>query len=293
MTTELTEPVEASAEEAEGPQEVYRKAKVGELGMRLPVGVGPFDGSAARTLQLDFRDWSGKDDRKIGAMRQARPGQGDADLVEMILAEFVTKWGHHDFTRMSEDERRNVLTMAPSGDIFHAWTMLRIENLGPELQMTFACGNCQKDIVFETDAEEIEEKVPVSPTADLTEKIVTRKGFMYQGARRRETTIAPVLWKTYYGINSNVRTSVTDLKLMVIEGAVVGLEGVEGQIILPPTSVDTLTKYDIELLARRIEERQLGPELSLDFRCPHCDVRMIRPVSWEYDVFFSVRDTSA
>lgn len=293
MTTEPTEPTVESAENTEEPQKVYRKTKVGELGMRLPVGVGPLDGSRPRTTQLAFRDWSGKDDRKIGKMRQARPGQGDADLVEMILAEFVTRWGDHDFTKMSHEERRNVLTMAASGDIFHAWSMLKIENVGPELQMTFGCANCQKDVVFKIDVEEIEEKVPASPTTDLTEKVMTRKGFMYQGVRRRETTIAPVLWKTYYGINNEARMDTSELKLLVIEGAVVGLEGIEGQIIVPPTCVDTLIKYDIELLAHRIEERQLGPELSIDLRCPHCDARMIRPVTWEYDVFFSVRDTSS
>lgn len=292
MTTEPIVPMEESAEaETEESDEVYKKTTIGDLGLRLPVGVGPLDGSSPRAIQLAFRDWTGKDDRKIGKMRQSRPGQTDADLVEMILAEFVTRWGNHDFTKMKLEERRNVLSMSPSGDIFHAWSILRVENVGADCKMIFACVNCQKDIHFDIDVEQIEEKVPVSPTADLTEKVTTKRGILYKGERHLEATIAPILWKTYYGINNNARMDVTELKLLVIEGGVVGLQGIEGQIILPQTSVDAMVKYDIELVARRIEERQLGPELSIDIRCPHCDTRIVRPVTWEYDVFFSVRDT--
>jgi len=267
------------------------KTTVGDLGVRLPIGVGPFDGSQARDTTLAFGDWTGARERELGRLRQANPAATEADLVIMVLSMFVERWGQHEFGKMSDPQKELVLARAASPDIFHAWCQLRVENCGPKFRMTFPCPSCRKDMHLDVDVEDIVEEIPASPTTNLVQSdCKLRKGMMFKGERRFKPLMAPVTWKTFRRLQDQARTDLSETKLTIIEEAIVGFADDDGgEIIVPSTSVDTLNKYDIEYLADYISDRSLGPDLSISEDCPGCGVRVQRPVAWEYDVFFSVQ----
>jgi len=288
MTTKPVEPVEESAEEAKEAPKQTVKIEVSDLGMKLPIGTGPLDGSTARNTSLAFRDWTAKDERALGKMRQKNPSMSDAGLVTQVIGDFATKWGKHNFEKKTKAEKEMIVQTSPAADVFHAWCLLRVENVGGDFRMTFPCPYCRKTIVFDMDIEKIEEHVPVSPTTDLIRVIEARKGPMFKGERRKKLRMAPVPWKMQEKVSDSATMDMSELKLLYIEASTIGLDGIDGDIVLPPTSVDSLVKYDIEFLAAHVDDNQLGPDLSINFDCPHCAGRIVRPVVWEYDIFFSV-----
>jgi hypothetical protein len=279
---------EVREDEEDAEKGFYKEISAGDLGMRLPIGTGPLDGSKPRNTGLAFRDWSGSDDRVIGRRRAKEPAMTTADMVVVGLAHFVTRWGEHDFTTMKSAERELILAGAPSADIFHAWLMLRCENIGEEYGIKFPCGNCKQQIAFKMDLEDIVCKVPHDESSNLVRDFALKKGIQYKGERRRAPKVAPMRWGVYRKVGTSGRLDVGQMKLIVIEGSVVGFEGVKGEVRLPESSVDTMKKGEIERLASFINEDQPGPDLSIEVDCPGCDARNVRPVVWEYDVFFSV-----
>lgn len=290
MTTE-----EVAAEYAEGEvgpdseEGLYETITVGDLGVRLVTGTGPMDGSGPRDIRLSFLDWTAKDERELAAFRRKHKGLSQAAMVVHVLSRFAARWGEHDFTRMSSVAKEAAFGLATAADVFHAWCQLRVENLGGEVGIQFECMNmgCGKEIQYTIDIESVEVAVPRSLESDLTRDYKLRKGIQYLKQRRKGVKIAPLRWKTHKALGGDPLTDISEIKLAIIEGTVIGIDGVEGEIVLPPTSIDTMVKYDIEHLFDFIEEESPGPDLSIKLDCPYCGITLTRPMRWEYDLFFS------
>lgn len=277
-------------EDDDGPvfpkDEAVKVVTTESIGMRLPIGTGPIDGSGSRDQTLTFRDWTAADERKVSAWRARHPDLNTASLVIGVLAYFVERWGSHDFTEMKESERSLVLMDANTADIFHAWMMLRIDNVSQKYAVQVGCASCRKNIDIDIDLGATDMTVPKDESATLLRDFdAFKKGFNYGGERKKKVTIAPTRWKTYVDFHKTARTDMQIMKLTLIAGAVVALDG--KPMVLGQGTVDTLCKADVESLSSFIQERQYGPDLSISINCPHCDQRQTRSVIWEYDVFFS------
>lgn len=291
MTTKAEVAVEAvkeaaAAEDAE--KKLFESVTVGDLGLRLVTGTGPLDGSKARNTSLAFRDWTAADERKLAAFRKKHKNLSPAAMVTHVLGRFVTQWGEHNFAEMSDAQKLNVMGLATAADVFHAWVLLRTENLGEDYTIEFLCPECDGKVVYTIDLESIETQVPVSPSTNLAREFDLRKGIQYEKERRKTARVAPLRWRTHLALGENPRIDFSEIKLAVIEGSLIGLDGIEGEIIVPSVSVDTLVKRDLEALFDFINDESPGPDLSVKLDCPHCAVNLARPMRWEYDLFFSV-----
>jgi hypothetical protein len=260
---------------------------VGELGMRLVVGTGPIDGSGVRNTSLEFLDWTAKDERQLAAFRKKHKRMAEADMVSHVLARFCARWGDHDFTKMSPEAKELVISQAPSADVFHAWCMLRIENMGEDYELKFECESCSNAIDYILNVEEIEVNVPRDAQVSLIRPYTLKKGIQYHTKKYKDVKVGLFRWRTHRSLGATPGLDLIEVKLATIEGTVCGIVGVNDEIVLPPTSVDTLQKIDYEALYDFIDEDAPGPDLSFKLDCPHCQVTLMRPMLWRYDLFFS------
>jgi hypothetical protein len=276
-----------AAEEDQASKSPFETVTVGDLGIRLVTGTGPVDGSSPRDTRLEFGDWSAKQERELAAYRKKNRKMSQAAVVAHVLSRFTLRWGEHDFSKMKMPARENVVGNASAADVFHAWCQLRCEAMGPDYDVKFDCPSCEEQIAWSLDVESIEVTVPRSTDTSLLTNVKLFKGIQYLSEKKFKVRIAPLRWMTHNALGEETNLDVSEVKLAVIEGTVVGVEGVEGEIILPQSSVDTLQKKDIEHLFKHADDQGVGPDLTLEIECPHCGVKTDRPMRWEYDLFFS------
>lgn len=281
-----TELIENDAEEPKPA--MYRETTVGELGMRLPVGTGPLDGSRARVTSLETRLWTAAEEERIGALRKKNSRMTEAELVLEVLALFCTRWGEHDFSAMPHNDRVTILRGQPTADIFHAWTVLRIENMGERLKFDVKCPDCGHKYAFELNAEDFVCHVPVSEsTSLLAETPELSTGMTIGSERRRVLLVKPAPWSLTLDI-AKMGGSNSSVKLRIIKCSVAGWPGSANDVPISLPMVNTLIKRDLEELARFIVKAHEPVDLSYTTQCPGCETEHLQQVPWLYDIFFSV-----
>jgi hypothetical protein len=267
---------------------MYRKTTVGELGMRLPIGTGPLDGSRARVTDLETRLWTAAEEERIGALRKKNSRMTEAELVLEVLALFCTRWGEHDFSAMPHNDRVTILKAQTTADIFHAWTMLRIENMGEKLKFDVKCPDCEHKYAFELNAEDFVCHVPVSENTNLLAETPQLSMGMTIGAeRRRVLLVKPAPW----GLTLEVEKSsggLSTIKIRIVKCSVAGWPGSANDVAISLPMVNTLIKRDFEDLVRYIHKAHEPVDLSYTTQCPGCEVEHLQQVPWYYDIFFSV-----
>jgi len=262
-----------------------RITTIGDLGMTLPVGVER-DGES-RGRGFAFKQWDATDEIAIGAIRDRHRAMGHGEFATAVLAHFLTVWGDRALAGLKPEEKALMLKRAWAGDFYHAWFQLRREVLGNGLGLSISCPLCRFKFPYEVDLASVEVFVfddddPLEYPTEL------RDGLDYAGSKRKIVTMAPLRWHTH---EASVKASEGALnlgliKMDVIRGSVVGVDGSDDRIVLPPTL--NLSKYDIEALTNTIQDQQPGPDLSIEPVCPECNTPIQRTITWIYDSFFSV-----
>jgi hypothetical protein len=267
-----------------------RITTIADLGMMLPVGV-EVDGQAGRSRELAFKGWDTTDEIAIGAIRDRNRAMGHGGFATEVLAHFLAKWGAHDFSVLKPAERILILKRSWAADFYFAWFQLRREVLGNDLDLSLTCPLCRFKFPYTVDLSTVE--VFVIDDDEVVEwPLSLRDGIDYAGASRKLVTMAPLRWHVH---ESSVKTSdgalnVGAIKLDVIRGSIVGVDGSADRIVLPPSV--KISKYDIEAISNEIQEQQPGPDLSIEPACPECGTTFPRTITWIYDSFFSVEASS-
>lgn len=263
------------------------RTTVGALGYSLPVGAFLPTGERARTFA--FKAWRSADELELGKIRDRDRTMSSGVFTARVLAHFLTEWCGQPLASLAGPERLLMLNRAWAGDVYHAWMQLRREALGNDLDMRVTCGTCRAAFDYSVDLGSVEEST-IDSADDLRVPHRLRDGVEIGGETRRAMTLEPLRWAIYESLgDSGPGLNIGAVKLGLVRGAAVALEGCNPEVPLPGGTWDDLTKFDLETLTARINDLQPGPTLAIETACPRCGSQVVRSISWTYDGFFSVR----
>lgn len=264
----------------------FKRTTVEALAFQLPVGAeGP---GGTRQRDFGYKAWRAKDERVLGQLREDNPRMTAGEFTAHVLGHFLTHWCGRSLEGMTDKERLVMLGQAWAGDVYHAWVQLRREAMGDKYPLAMSCpsATCREPFGYEVELGSVEVLEP-EDNDTLRTPVQLRDGIPWQGQDRKLLTLQPLRWNTYMQIPTG-GVNLGDLKLAIVKGSVVGVEGVEHDLVLPDSALDELTKHDLELLAHKIEDEQPGPSLLAVCPCPKCKAKVQRGISWAYDTFFSM-----
>mgnify|MGYP003152832676 CR=1 FL=1 len=234
--------------------------KVDDLGYQLPIG-NPSGRSFA------FKPWKAKDERQIGDIRARNRSMSIGAFTTEVLAHFLTEWRGEDWEGKSQKEKKLALNTSYAADVHHAWIQLRREALGDVLPMTITCSGCAQKFEFRAELGTID--VSKIDEDDILETpFPLRDGLEYRGETRNAVTIAPIKWNVFERMKGGA--NIGKIKLQVLAGCIVGLNGVEGQVQIAPAMLDEMSKFVLESLSASLDSVQPGPDFRLEVECPHC-----------------------
>jgi hypothetical protein len=263
-----------------------KKTTLAELGPKLPIGIVD---SKTGTLGKVFsvRPWRLKEERELGKIRAANENASVAQYVAMILATMCTRFGNHDFEKMKFEERRLILSSAYMADVFYAYIWLRRDAIGSELSLKITCSNSNCHTNFEftgdlgsIDVGEVDSLVDTEWIYKLKTPITVR------GKLIEHFKFGPSRWNTLETIPAGTRRFDTGAaKSAIIRGSI--LEAGElGAIPLVDDELDELTKFDLERITTAINERPVGPTMSIEGKCTSCGAPFEHAIEWATDNFF-------
>lgn len=268
----------------------YERTTVGDLGQQLVVGTIDSDGN--RHTNLALQEWTAYDERQIGDMARKRPRMSMMEYTARILAYFTEQWGHRDLHSQKLDDRHHYVASSFAADIFQAWTMLRIDALGSGYKVQIQCPDCGHEFTYEIDLESVPVVRPLSQ-ASLRTSCNLKKGILLNNERYTEVVAEPVKWWTYENLTESGLND-GQMKLDYIRGSVVGVPGFSNDMKLPDDALDSLKKYDIEILVQHCTDQVVGPDMGMSIDCPNigCNNVIESAIDWQYNPFFSAESIS-
>lgn len=260
-----------------------RTVTMGDLGRELPVGIpGP---GGKREKALSFKRWTALDDRIIGEWVDGNKSRPHGELVQFILNRFLVAFGpHSDFQALPEGKRGLALAQATAGDVLYTWLALRSSALGDEIGLDIGCPTCRGRFSFAGSLADLDVVVPEDGEV-LRWEVELKDGLEYLGATRHRVTLRPFLWGIYRDA-AGLRGEGA-MKLRVLHGSIVGVDGFDGDVVVPESALEALSKRDFNALSTAVAERTVGPVMALAGVCPHCRGKWARSLPWVYDPFFS------
>ncbi len=274
----------------EKPVDSVTTVTLKEQGPRLPLGI--VDAQTGNfTRDIAIRRWRMAEERALGELRDRKRDSNVSQFVGAVLSVMCTRLGPHNFETMKEAERELAISQMYIGDVFYTYLWLRVQTLGPQLGLNLTCPACRHKHPMTVDLETTEISCAGTPesatwTYDLMEPFNTRQ-------RPIETlTLGPARWNALETMGGNSGLNTGAAKASIIAGSIVNVanwttkEGVPETIMLADTELDEMGKRDVERLTREIDERALGPDMSIEGACPRCRYQYRMAMDWGYDSFF-------
>ncbi len=254
-----------------------------DQGPKLPLGIR--DNSDVFHRELVTRPWRMKEERTLGELRDKNRGANMAEYVSMVLASMYQQIGAMDFNKMKFDERRIMVSRMYLGDVMYAYVWLRREALGSTMETEIVCQRCRHRWPFPVDLDTAE--VTVAPTLESCfHEYVLQNPFDLRGQKVESITLGPTPWGAteqmgVVGINQGL------MKAGIIRGSIHAIAGMNN-VVLADHELDEMTKRDIEAIAALIDERNPGPDMSIEGLCEKCKGEFKISIDWNYDSFFAV-----
>jgi len=249
-----------------------------EQGPVLPIGI-PEGDQLHRALEI--RPWRLKEEREIGELRAKSKKKNQFEFASLMLATMVTKMGQADFAAMKKMAHRELVIQGMYlADVLYSYLWLRCQSLGSLLDLTLDCPDCRESYVFKADLD----SVPVKTCKSIAETLwdyELKSPFTIRGKEVKVLTFGPAKWNTFSGKKVEAH-----VKVQLILKAIVKVDGKETP--LSPTELDEMTKLDLESILAEIEDRHIGPDMSIEAICPHCDFSHKTEIDWYNDSFFGV-----
>jgi phage FluMu protein Com len=279
--------------EGEAPKSGVRKTTVGEQGPNLPLGF--LDASGAHTKQLDVKTWTMVEEKLLAKLKE----DGGENLtvgrhVSGVLATMFNRLGHYDFGGdMKPAEKQIVVSQAFMGDVWYAYVWLRIQAIGSELKVKIRCPKCKNLYDFTGDLNSTEVNVADKLT-DLLWDYELHDPIKIYSKQVTKLRMGPARWamiESHDGTGGDAAA-----KEVAIRSHVYFLNDEPDQCVLGECAIDAMGKVDIEMLTAKVDERFLGPNMSLETGpenpCPHPRCKSVEvhriPLDWTYDNFFAI-----
>jgi hypothetical protein len=275
------------------PSEGLRNKTVVSLAERGPLlALGIVEPGGALNKSLEVREWKAKQERELGRLRENLKTANMAEYVGHVLATMCTRIGPHDFTRMSDKERRLVVSQMAAGDVFHAYCWLRYSAIGAELPMTLDCPVCGRSFDWVGDLGSLTISV-VDKLEDSYWEYKLINPMEIRGKRVETLWLCQPAWHRAETSRPESRWDFESGKLAVICGAIRGAAEL-GEIPLADNEIDELSKRDLEGIVGQFDQHLIGPDMRIEAKCPtpQCRALVLRTVDWNYQSFFAVSSPS-
>jgi len=280
----------AKATEEDAPKNGVRKTTLGELGPNLPLGF--IDASGAHVKSMAERPWRMKEEKELAALKDdTDESMSVGQHVSGILATMYSRLGHYDFNELEMAKRRIILSQAFMGDVWYAYVWLRCQSLGSDLKIQVRCPTCRKLFPFVADLKTTE-VCTAGKLEDLLWTYELRQPVEILGKKVKAFRMGPARWQMLESAQGKGDAGAA--KEVAIRSHVYGLNDEKEQCVLAPDSVDEMGKMDIEHMTAAIDERFLGPNMSIETGpenpCIHCKSKAVHrlPLDWSYDNFFAI-----
>jgi hypothetical protein len=266
---------------AEGAVIEHAQSTFADWGQQLPIGHIQ-GGTLYRGFSL--KPFTMKEERELEGLRKARGKMTLAGFVVEVMSRMLTSYGPwDDFQSLDETQRRLLMTQAWMADVIYMYIWLRIQALGAEMKFGVECPHCNAKVKLPADLT-LTDVTVVEDIAALSRRHVLRDGLDVAGASVTELVLQPPRWQAMESV-TGVRTSTGDVKMAMIQSAIRQLG--DGKRPVTIDILESLTKRDLEMLTRVIDDLSPGPDLTLEVTCPSCREESKHPLNWSWDFFFT------
>lgn len=254
-------------------------------GPALPLGVLGPDGGIHKDLVV--KPWRMKEERELGAIRDANRDANLAEYVSMVLGAMCTRLGPHNFEDQSlkPEQKRLIIGQMYAGDVFYAYVWLRTQTLGNEIALNLKCPRCQKSVDgFVADINTVDVHTCSSVDESCWEYEL-KTPIKIRGDVVTHLKLGPAHWNAMEMLNG---AGLGMAKPAMLKASIKGLGRMDDakQVVLTDSDLDELTKRDIEAIIKQINDNNIGPNMAVDGKCKQCGHEFRLPIDWGYDSFF-------
>ena len=185
-----------------------------------------------------------------------------------------------DWSNLSKEERLGRVNRLWFPNAIYIYTLLRIDALGPEGAIPVICPVCRNQWDFTYNLNEspvavVEDPDDISWTVDLLD------GFQWGDQQIKTLTLKVPQWQAVAGIR-RVANEVT-LEMELLRSYIVPPEKYG-----PPTLqvLENVTRKDMLIIARSMEEHTVGIDFSVHTTCPADGAPIDVVIDWGVDSFF-------
>lgn len=246
----------------------------------LPIGVKE-GGEVARDIAV--RPWRLQEERELGELRSEARDANTSQYAAIVLAAMCTRLGPWQFSDIELPSRRVHISGLTMPDVFFAYIYLRVKAMGPGFKLVITCSRCEHEFPLVVNLEDVEVRYVDDPEQvyweyDLASPLVIREKEI------SKFRMGPTRW----GSMEQTPAGLLNLgvaKSQILNGSLYGFPGAD-DMVLAEHELDQLSKRDIEALTVLIDETSLGPDMSVEDKCPRCKGKVRESIDWSYETFF-------
>lgn len=256
------------------------------LGGNLPLGVLNQDGAYAKALRV--KKWRMKEERQLGNLG-AKDGS-IARFASAILSTMVETVGVHNFANedMKQEEKLLHISQMWMPDVFYSYVWLRVAAMGNLLQLNLTCPyNSGHKFPYTADLNTTEVRV-CDNLEDASWEHTLIEPFEIRGKVVKGLKMGPPRWSVLESMGDDGGTNAIGAKIGIIHGSIHGVIFDSGLEVIPLAihEIDDMCKPDVEALAAALDDHAIGPDMTIESRCPVCDKAFKVPIDWSYEGFF-------
>jgi len=266
------------------------KTTLGEYGDQLPIGIQDSDGKI--TKDIVTKKWRTKDERELGKKFANCPTEMPKH-VSIIVSNMCEKLGPHNMDSLSDKEKKLVVSMMYFGDVFYVYSLLRMKTMGKNLKLQINCPfpGCDAEFKYVADLSTLD-VVYVNNIEDMIWQYELEDPIELRGNMVEKFQLSYPKWEVLERNSGNLNSA--DVKIAILINSIIGLNDSQEPIALAQHELDDLSKPDFENLVSEIDDRFIGPNMSVEGvypedLCQHNrsgNRKFVQPIRWEYQNFF-------
>ena len=270
----------------EGPPKP-RVVQLKDLGPQLPLGI--MDTAKTYHKELAARVWKLGTERELGDLRDKNRDANFAQYVSMILGTMCTKLGPHAFDGKALADKQVLVSQMFMCDVLYAYIWLRVESLGPNLNVEVKCPSCNGSFPFAADLNTLEVTCADTLEAALWDYAL-KHPIKIRGRDAKALRLGPTRWNAMESTNAS-QFNTGQMKADIVRYSIHEVSH-DGEKFEPmPVSeheLDELSKLDFETLAHLVDKNAIGPDMSINDKCRLCSRPFTTSIDWGYESFFAI-----
>ena len=257
-----------------------KKVTLKEQGTTLPVP------TKLGGKDFSFKPWRLEQEKLIGNLKAKHKQAGV--FIRQLFNEMLDVLGGAKFESLDAPKKLLAINQMPLGNIFYLYIWLRLEAMGPGLNLGDIrcqhCGHKHKD--FQADLESMHVRVKEEADPETIE-VKLNKPFKMGDVEVVALKLGYTPWDAMEKMDAADALNDGAVKEAMLLRSVQGWKTDAGDAQLNThEAIKYLSKRDLEALTEYIDEHNAGPVLGLEFDCEKCGELIERPLNWTYDHFF-------